>query len=56
MASWKMTPRVWRCPPLNAAYAMSHIDPIGATAALYGPLMDGEHNGIALVEPHDFHP
>ena len=39
---------------VQAADAMAHCDPVGAAAAVDGPVMDRENNCLALPQGHDF--
>src|SRR3546814_20643058 len=40
-------------PRTDPADAVPQIDPVGAAAALHRPMMQGEHDGIALSERHE---
>jgi hypothetical protein len=41
-------------PCADAAHAMSKVDPIHASSACHGTLVDGEDHGITLTKRDDF--
>ena len=52
LASWKITPSVWRRPAAQPAHAMAHGDAIDAARAAHRPVMDREDHRLALAQRH----